>query len=1558
MASPVQLMYAALLFLLSLLCLPLIVKAELFTVEFKDQNGAPVESVQIYGNHGVSDLPAHFSDPQGQWVLDTATISSTSPTITYTHFGRGLRFEPAELTIAANTCPGHLCRVTAISDGQVQSVIRWSAVDTSSRPFQGLQIGSPDSLSSCPKTTDLDGRVYFPVKGRPNGCNNGDSLADNNFVAVMPLKPAGMNCSFSTALSNKFLACPSTSGIATGYVQAWCWNIQPSTVGSSVYYSLNVKNMNSTGVAGITFEGSEGFSALTGRITGSSGTFSFSTSQLGIASTTAIHIVPVGNYQFYPSELTISPNSCPGNSCDIWAIQNQTAKQGAVAWNVVQGARRDPFPGVSVGISSNPECGGFGTQYTDSKGKIYFGANVRTSCNDADSDPWNNLISLNPFAPFCEFTHNSATPFQVCPTGPNTTGEFAAVCDGSKPKVFNISGNVYDVAGAPIPGAKIQQDGFDAGQTMEDGSYAVSVAEPASPRIGVQPSSQRAFDPEVVQFADIGSSRTGVDFRVVAPSQGVKPPDEDLVCEVKDTYTLTGTVTSEDGTRLSGAQILNNHEEVTQTDENGSFSFTVPALSSNWVTAEYEDHYFDPGGIEVPYTRCDRTNLNFKVSEVPSFSMSGRVWQCLQDGTAFLPDVRILYSYNGVTLETTTDQSGNFIFAVPENAQYSLSALKDGLSFEPSQWWGEATENIAWYYFRTGCQDPTPGPTRTPTNTPTITDAPTIMPTHTPTVEPTEAPTMTPTLTPTETTTPTITETPTLTATSTPTPVPTLYNGDLCTADAAPVFQDNFDRNASDSILYFDRDHTPLDPADTWYPNYINEGWATSGIIKNHVEIGSVMPGGSSDRCMLAMSRGMQYLGQDIMLSADLAFSASDSGAVPSLRLVADDLGSDAEFANSPSGIVLCSPATGQCNMSVSDSRILYGNPVWFKPADSNNDGIVRMTMKFKIQGSTATTCTIDESGKARSISYSSEYIRQLSRAVGFWLTKGMLVDDFKAWGVEAPLPPATATPSPLPTSTPLPTATETPTVTATATPVSVDYCDPEGAPVVFQDDFNRNNGRSLLYFDSDKTPADVSGRWIADPKKTKESSIGVRLNHVEVMPGSLGVTVERGAVAAMNGNEMDLRNGVLSLDFAIAPAPDSYDGKGLQLIARNDIASGAGNHYAAVLKCAASLAGCQLSMAEQKTTAAGVTSVEPLSETILVTPIDTDQDGYWRGKLRFRLVGDEASVCIYDETGIKRSVKSTRRAEQKSAQFGFKMTNGVIGDNFVTESFEGPITPTPTSTVTETPTATATPTDTPTQTPTETATPTPTNTSPPTIPPTAVPGILKLYAECSTDPETRLNWRVNSTWSYPVLVSWDIYGTEEGGLLMALPGDTYFESRRVAGSPNTARLFKDGVQQDARAPNLVKCPVSTPTPTPTVTATFTPTWTPTDAPEPTRTFTPTPVYYISGSLKGTNGRRLSTIYKRRLNSLPERALIVQAKKMSTGATSQVILSDPFSYEFNVSPGKWQFKLVSSYVTVTSRPKYYQLTMKDSLPNAINFSIKFKTPILSKRVEARGRAAR
>lgn len=66
----------------------------------------------------------------------------------------------------------------------------------------------------------------------------------------------------------------------------------------------------------------------------------------------------------------------------------------------------------------------------------------------------------------------------------------------------------------------------------------------------------------------------------------------------------------------------------------------------------------------------------------------------------------------------------------------------------------------------------------------------------------------------------------------------------------------------------------------------------------------------------------------------------------------------------------------------------------------------------------------------------------------------------------------------------------------------------------------------------------------------------------------------------------------------------------------------------------------------------------------------------------------------------------------------------------------------------------------------------------------------LNLTSMCSNNPAETRRWRVRNHTTSAISYTWDVYGTNQSGSGVAQPGDNFFETVTVPGSPNTTRIF------------------------------------------------------------------------------------------------------------------------------------------------------------------------
>lgn len=736
--------------------------AEVFTFRVLSSTG-PVAGIQVYGTHGVNDLPGRFTNIDGEWKLERSDILSARPVIAFSSPARGYRFEPSEIIPSVVTCPGRICNILAFQDGSPTALVQWTAINSRGQAVPGLGISVPESDYPCVKSTDEDGYVLFAVRQNKTACNDTDADLSNNFYSVMPLEGEKQSCAFSTRLANRFKAC-TFDGNFTGYLTADCSPGPDLPASSPVTYKVIVQTDRAIGVGGVNFYGNEGIMSLSTRYTDSTGKWTFSTAQVpGATSNTAFTVVPVGlGYQFQPASLVLRPNSCANNICRILAFKNGLP-QGILRLKTNQLSAA--LMGVQVNVTGNGKCPQTGGGVTDKEGYSYFPTLVRSACDSADSDLRNDPLTFTPSLLGCSFSHESDTPFEICPTSSLVDVLIQAQCSLPAPQGFSVSGTVYDLQGYPMPGVPILNDSFEAGVTDQQGQFSITLPQQSSAKLKAL-SNPLVFDPASLSIVNIFKDYGGINFIAVAPDPdgGGLPPDEP--CPVKPEYEISGAVYDLEGNPLAGAAILNNHNEETQSDLYGNYSLTVPELSDNWISAVYGTANFDPAAVSYPNIKCDARQVDFKQTNLTSHLFAGRVSDL---GGLPITGASVWLAYGPNERQTTTDALGYYVLSITDGAEYTLRVSSEGLTFMPVLYTGTAEDNRFDLDFRAEQSigpTPTPSPTATPTLTPTLT--------ATATITPTPSATFTPSLTPTPTATATSTATPTITATFTVTWTPTI----------------------------------------------------------------------------------------------------------------------------------------------------------------------------------------------------------------------------------------------------------------------------------------------------------------------------------------------------------------------------------------------------------------------------------------------------------------------------------------------------------------------------------------------------------------------------------------------------------------------------------------------------------------------------------------------------------------------------------------------------------------------------------------------------------------
>jgi hypothetical protein len=779
--------YLFLLFVLLLFSSANKATAEVYKLVFREGT-TPISNIQIFGNNGLSRLPARTSSVTGEWSFDTVDLipNTSTATITYSDPNGQYSFDPPTLVPSRSVCTAGVCQIKVLRTGTIQSVVEWRVRNAQGIPVANIPLNLSVALNSCGAVSDSEGYSVFAVPRQMGACNDGNSTLADNFSSVLATSPAGMDCTFSYNASRRSRFCANGSVIA-GNVNATCTPTPIKPITSSTAYEIRVITDSNTAVPGVRFYGNNGIENIINNTSDGNGKWTISTSQLGLAAQAQLTLIPVGNFQFWPERITLKPNQ--HSVYYIWALSNGT-KSAALTWDI-KSTENAALAGVEVQQYNSLLCNDRVYQeISDQTGKAVFPIPAYDSCSFSQNPE--RFFTHNLSLPGITFGHESSTPFQVC----SSTLALTQNAFGSKISdnlgSHLVSGSVRDADGFPVYGAAITVNGNTAAYSDTEGSYSVFVSGSTSPSLSAQKGDQFIFDPGLVSFQAIQRAQSSVDFTAVHPLPRINPGNPvDDSCNVRSTYNIAGKVIDWDGNPLSGVAISNNFYHQATSAADGSFQLPVNAFSDAWITAENSDDFFDPAGYAFIRDVCDQI-ANFRRLPVRTWFIGGRI---IDHYGQMIPNVKVDISYTlmGRTVidQEITDELGFYASAVADGAAFQIRAQpvypedyikapQDAIQARgviplitgngSSVYEGIATqESLAFNWGPPPGQSilPTPTPTETPTPTNTATNTSTA--TNTPTVTNTS----TATATFTNTATPTITMTFTATATSTITMTPT-----------------------------------------------------------------------------------------------------------------------------------------------------------------------------------------------------------------------------------------------------------------------------------------------------------------------------------------------------------------------------------------------------------------------------------------------------------------------------------------------------------------------------------------------------------------------------------------------------------------------------------------------------------------------------------------------------------------------------------------------------------------------------------------------------------------
>jgi hypothetical protein len=212
-------------------------------------------------------------------------------------------------------------------------------------------------------------------------------------------------------------------------------------------------------------------------------------------------------------------------------------------------------------------------------------------------------------------------------------------------------------------GSTVTLSGMASATTTADGSGNYSFTGLANGSYTVTPSKTGlVFTPANQTVTVSGADVTGVNF----------------TANPIPTYSISGAVSplpNGPGTTLT----LSGSGSGTQTaDASGNFSFSGLPNGTYTVTPSKTGFVFTPTSQTVAVNNANVPNVNFTVSPIPTYSISGTVGP-IANG----PGTTLVLS-GGANTSMTADASGNFSFSGLSNGTYTVTPSKAGFTFTPA----------------------------------------------------------------------------------------------------------------------------------------------------------------------------------------------------------------------------------------------------------------------------------------------------------------------------------------------------------------------------------------------------------------------------------------------------------------------------------------------------------------------------------------------------------------------------------------------------------------------------------------------------------------------------------------------------------------------------------------------------------------------------------------------------------------------------------------------------------------------------------------------------------
>ncbi len=656
-----------------------------YTLEFTDSNGNPLEAVQIHGTDGINELNGRVSGSDGSWSFDVRDLESSSPTLYYSF--SGYKMEPDYLEVGSETCPDNVCEVVATPDVNETVVLKVEVLDADGNGIDGVTGVISGLEYACPEVTGTDGSLHFSTRKRTAACSDVDFDPLNDYSKVILSAPNGKSCTFTPLQGGNL--CPTTS--TTLQYLAECSDLESPPQKVEGTYHFEVRATNNLPIITPLKVYPQG----TTLVTNGSGVASVSTATLGIGINSSFRVIPVGRYQFYPPEIVVSPGTCPDNVCKFFA--NPIYKYQQVGTATFQDADGNPVSGIDVGVSSGlSQCQSNRTHTTSKDGVAYFPVQMQYGCDNGDATTLNDKVEVVANQAGCAFSDPSGDAFSFCALGTLAPEKsYTAVCSSPDAERHTISGSVRGPNGAPFPQVKILANGVQTAISRQDGTYSFQ-ANNGDTIVLEASSDDFVFDPKRIEIKSVEEHHSKVNFHTFASTSGLENGYIPEWCDPEDEYEISGIVLDTLGQRLPGATILNNHQSITVTDANGEYKFNVPAQSDNWVTAEYNDEFFDPAGISYPYISCNEEQTNFQITQEGSFIYSGRI---LDENGNPIPEVQMTFYENGVARTIVSDSSGYYFISVSDGSNCLIRVTDPNFGCEPQEYSSVANGNVLNLHF-------------------------------------------------------------------------------------------------------------------------------------------------------------------------------------------------------------------------------------------------------------------------------------------------------------------------------------------------------------------------------------------------------------------------------------------------------------------------------------------------------------------------------------------------------------------------------------------------------------------------------------------------------------------------------------------------------------------------------------------------------------------------------------------------------------------------------------------------------------------------------------------